>query len=119
MPANLQKLRNLPDGTIYADPNDPDYTVRFKTTSAPKSLNGLKTTNYICEIIVNDSNTVTIGSTDVVDPVSVRVRCSGALESHSRLAAILGNVAAKLSTWAGENVLIGFDPSTPPVDYSA
>jgi hypothetical protein len=118
MATALKKYRQLSDGSVYADPNEPDYSVRFKTTSAPKSLNGLKTTNYITEIIVNDLNDVTISGQGAVDPVSIRIRVSGAVESHARMGAILQNVAGSCATWVGENVLLGFDPVTAPVDYT-
>lgn len=110
----LSLYRQTSDGSIYADPTEPDYTVRFKTVSAPKSVSGQKTVNYITEIIVNDNNNVSIAGVGAVDPVSVRIRVSGCIESQSRLNAIVASVAASLPTWAGEHVFTGFGPGTPP-----
>lgn len=112
---DLSLYRQLVDGSVFADPTEPDYTVRFKTTSAPKSVSGQKTTNYITEIIINDNNDVTVGGVGAVDPVSVRVRVSGCLESQARVNAIVTSVAGQLSAWAGEHVLTGFLPTTKPL----
>lgn len=113
---NTQLLRQLSDGAIYADPADPDFSVRFKTTSAPKSLNGISTTNRITEIIINDLSEVTVGSATGIDPLSVRLRVSGSVESHARLVELVNSLGGKLSTWTGQNVLKGFPPSTVPVN---
>jgi len=74
--------------------------------------------NYITEIIVNDSNEVTIGSTTATDPLSVRIRASGSIESQDRLKAILISIASQLTAWTTENALLGFEPSTVPLNPS-
>lgn len=112
---NMSLFRQNADGAVYADPNAPDCTVRFKTTSAPKSLNGQKTTNYITEVIINDDVNVTVGGNPVVDQVSIRIRVSGSKESQTRIASLLAAYAAQLPGWSGEHVFIGFTPATPPV----
>jgi hypothetical protein len=116
---NTQLLRQLPDGPVFADPTDPSYTVRFKTTTSPKSLNGAATTNFITEIIVNDNNDVTVGLVDAVDALSVRFRVSGSFESMDRLAEIFNGIAGQVSSWTSENVLAGFTPTTLPINPHA
>lgn len=101
-------------GLTYASPSDPDFTIRFKTNVSNKVLGGSQIPNYLNEIIVNDMNSVTIGSGDVNDPVSVRVRTSGTLLSRTKIAEILTELADKLVTWEAENVFIGFEPTTLP-----
>lgn len=113
---NTKLLRQLPDGVIYADPANPNFTVRFKTTSQPKSLNGLSTTNRISEIIYNDLNEVTIGAATGIDPLSVRLRVSGSVESHDRLVEIINGLAGQVATWNSQDVLKGFTPTTVPVN---
>lgn len=112
--ATLKLLQQLNDGQVYADPADPGFTTRFKTTSAQKSLNGQRTTNYVSEIIINDDHTVVIGSQSVVDAVSVRLRVSGAVESMARIKEIVNNLGAQLQDWTDEDVFIGFAPTTVP-----
>ena len=110
----LQVLKTEPTGVVYADPTETDLNVRFKHTSRAKSLSGEHTTNHVTEIIVNDDNTVTIGGSDVVDALSVRVRVSGCPESVTRLADLLGLVAAGLVQWNTKHVFVGFPPTTAP-----
>lgn len=101
-------------GVTYANPTDPDFRVRFKTTSSQKSLNGVSVMNFVTEIIVNDNVPVTLGNTSANDPVAVRIRVSGSLASAARRDAILKSIAAQLGTWTNENVFAGFEPATAP-----
>lgn len=103
-------------GPTYADPSDPDFTVRFKTTSGRKNLNGISVDNYITEIIVNDLYSVESGSNSATDALAVRVRVSGSSLSHDRLKEILAGLASQLATWGNENVLLGFEPQTAPIN---
>lgn len=117
MATEATQLRSqLPEGPIYADPLKPDFTVRFKTTSAAKSLNGVRTENYITEIILNDSNSVTIGNVNAIDAVSVRLRVSGSAQSMTRVKAIVDNLGTQLAEWTDEKVLLGFNPTTAPTN---
>lgn len=112
---DLQLYSQQSNGVTYADPLNPNMTVRFKTTSAPKMLDGMRTQNYVTEIVSNDIHNVTIGSVTVPDALSVRIRVSGSVQSHARLARMLRDLAVKFDTaWASENILVGFPPSTPP-----
>lgn len=113
---SLQLYSQQQNGVIYANPADPDFQVRFKHSAQPKLLDGVRTTNYITEIIATDLNSVTVGSKNLNDAVSVRVRVSGAIESMDRLKEILSNMASQLPVWAAENVLTGFQPTTAPID---
>lgn len=112
---NLQLYSRLPNGDVWADPIDPDYTVRFKTNAQPKVLDGMKTTNYVTEIIVNDNGKVSVGGLSVSDARSVRIRTSGAIESIADLKAMCSDACNQLvSAWLAENVLTGFPVTTPP-----
>lgn len=77
--STLKLYSQQPNGVTYADPAKPGMTVRFKTTSAPKMLDGQRTTNYVTEIVANDTNDVTLGSKTVPDALSIRIRVSGAV----------------------------------------
>lgn len=112
--SSTQVQRRLSDGVVYSDPADPSYTVRFKTASAPKSLSGNRTTNYVTEIIVNDNNGVSVNGVNTVDAVSIRIRVSGAKESMTRIKAILADISGQVPTWNTEHVLEGFEPTTAP-----
>lgn len=101
-------------GVTYADPAKPDMTVRFRFSTTTKQLNGVSVPNYATEIIANDNNPITVGSVSAQDALSVRVRCSGALESKARLRDILTSIGAALAQWETENVMQGFRPSTAP-----
>lgn len=106
-------------GSTFADPTDPNFTVRFKTNSGRKNLNGLSVDNYITEIIVNDLAPVVSGSVSATDALAVRVRISGSSLSHDRLKKIVGGLAAQLPAWTNENVILGFTPTTIPVNPAA
>lgn len=113
--SNTQVLTRDANGVTFANPADPDYRVRFKTTTSNKSLNGVSVPNYITEIIVNDTVGVTVGTISANDAVAVRVRVSGSIASIDRRKAILKSIAGQLSAWADENVLSGFEPVTAPL----
>lgn len=112
----LQLYSQQSNGVTYCDPAKPDMTVRFKTTSAPKVIDGVKVQNYITEIAANDVNVVASGAVNASDALSVRIRTSGSLQSHSRLKQMLLDLVAKVDAWETENVLIGFNPGTPPIN---
>lgn len=114
--SNTQVLTRDAYGVTYADPAEPDFTVRFKTNRTLKGLNGVNVDNYLTEVIVNDRNEVTIGSVTANDPLSVRVRVSGSIESMARLKEIVTSIATQLDTWGNENVFLGFEPVTVPVN---
>lgn len=103
-------------GTIYADPAEPDFSVRFKTSNSTKNLNGLKVDNYITEIIINDNEEITVGNVTANDAIAVRLRVSGSSKSQTRLKAILASLASQIPTWGSENVLLGFEPVTVPLN---
>lgn len=117
--ANTKLFRQLSDGAVFADPADSNYTVRFKTATSQKSLNGVTVDNHISEIIVNDLHGVTIGSTSATDALSVRIRVSGGDISKARLYEILLGIAGQLPDWVSENVFEGFTPTTVPVNPHA
>lgn len=110
----LRLLRSDTTGVTYADPAKPDFQIRFKTTQANKSLNGLPVANYATEIIVTDSNPVTIGSVTAKDAISVRIRVSGTVNSAARLESVISMLTSHLDAWVDEDVLAGFSPTTIP-----
>lgn len=112
--SQTQILTRDANGVTFANPTDPDFRVRFKTTSSQKSLNGVSVMNFVTEIIVNDNVPVELGKTSANDPVAVRIRVSGSLASATRRNAILKSIASQLGTWADENVFAGFEPKTAP-----
>lgn len=114
--SNTQLLSHDASGVTFADPMKPSFTVRFKTTRNAKSLNGVSTDNYLHEIIINDTNQVSIGAQSANDALSVRIRISGSIESKARLMAIVNSTAAQLPAWSGENVFVGFEPTTLPIN---
>lgn len=113
MTFKVQKTENT--GVVYAEPTDPDQTVRLKHSAQAKSLNGVQVTNQVTEIIVADNYGVTIGAVEAVDAVSLRVRISGSLQATARKKALLTALLATLDNWADEDVLSGFNPTTVPV----
>lgn len=114
--STLQLYSQQTNGVTYCDPNDPDMTVRFKTTSSQKVLDGKKVINYITEIAANDNVAIDVGGAQVIDANSVRIRTSGALQSAPRLQQMLLDLAAKVEAWGTEKVFLGFKPSTLPVN---
>lgn len=104
-------------GVTFSDPSSVSgFSVRFKTASARKTIDGLLLQNSMTEIIVADTNQVTVGAKTVNDPLSIRVRVSGAVNSAARVKAILASIAGQLPTWGNEDVFLGFEPVTVPVN---
>lgn len=112
-PATKIKTRDA-YGVTYSAPTDPELSVRFKTNVSTKSIGGVTLQNYLSELIINDLNEVAVGGSTANDPVSVRLRISGALESRARVAEMLAELALHLNTWESEDVFIGFEPNTAP-----
>lgn len=112
-PATKVKTRDA-FGVTFSAPSDPELSVRFKTNVSTKSIGGVTLQNYLNEIIINDLNLVTVGANSANDPISIRLRTSGALESRARMAELLTELAAKINTWEAEDVFIGFEPVTSP-----
>lgn len=115
MPTTLSVKSQENAGVTYADPAKPDTTVRFRFSSTVKQLNGVSVPNYATEIIVNDNNSITVGSVSAQDALSIRIRVSGTLLSKTRLRQLLTSAATQLGTWETENVMQGFRPATAPV----
>lgn len=113
--STLKVLKSEATGVVYADPQKPDFQVRFKTTNGQKGLNGVTVQNYVAEIIYTDNNPVALGSVSAQDAVSVRLRVSGSQASEARLDVILKSLAAQLPEWVDENVFVGFAPESAPV----
>lgn len=111
-----QALTRDANGVTFADPTDPDFTVRFKTKRSSKGLNGINVENYLTEIIINDDHDIKKGDVSAVEALSVRIRVSGSASSMPRLEAILASIAGQIPAWSDENVLLGFEPTTVPVN---
>lgn len=106
-------------GIVYAEPTDPDQTVRVKHSSQVKNLGGISVTNQVTEIVVNDAYSVVVaGDTSALDAVSIRVRVSGSLQATARKKALLTALLSTLDNWADEDVLSGFNPVSVPVSVA-
>lgn len=117
--ANLRLLTRQQNGVTYANPEDPNYQVRFKTSIGRKSISGITVDNYITEVIISDLNTVQIGTASINDALSVRIRVSGSGASRARLGKILDALAKDITKWNSEGVLAGFEPATVPTTPEA
>lgn len=102
------------NGVTFANPADPDFTIRFKNTRSRKTLNGVSIDNYVEEIVINDLVPVSLDKVSANDSISIRIRVSGTAQSHERVKAILKSVAAQIPSWADGNVALGFEPTVAP-----
>jgi hypothetical protein len=105
-----------PNGQTYADRLQPQFTVRLRTDTAPKSLNGNQTVNYASEVVINDVHPLQVGDLPVTDALSVRLRVSGSRESMGRLKSMLQALIQTIPQWNDEDVWLGFPPTTAPVN---
>lgn len=112
---SLKLLRSDATGVTYADPTDPNMSVRFRNAATTKSLSGVPVQNYATEIIYNDDFAITVSGVNAQDAISVRLRVSATKESAARVKKILTSMAAQLDEWADEAVFVGFNPDTVPV----
>ena len=115
MPQTLKIKTRDSYGVTFADPTDPNYSVRFKSTSGKKKIGNINADNYVTEIIYSDLNAVSLNTETANDTLSVRLRISGTGMSMTQLKQIVSDLAAQVDTWASEDVFTGFDPATPPV----
>lgn len=113
--ATLKLLSQDGTGVTYADPTDRNCTVRFKSNTSSKSLNGVTVDNHTTEIIYNDGVDVVVSGVNASDALSVRLRTSGAAASAARLIEILDSMKAQITVWNNEGVFAGFPPTTAPV----
>jgi len=113
--ATLQLLKTEPTGLVFSDPAVPGLTIRFRNTSSMKTLNGVSVKNLMAEIICNDANSVTVGGVAAIDPVSIRIRVSGAAESATRIGVLLEALRDQIDNWNSEHFFQGFNPTTAPV----
>lgn len=114
---DLQKFRQDAQSVTYKDPLDPKYTFRDKSTSAPKTIDGIRATNLVKEFIVNDSPRVASDLTSELfaDPISVRLKLSGSPNSVAHVARIVADLNDQVQTWlTAENAMLGFELVTVP-----
>lgn len=111
----FRKLRSDASSITYADPANPDLTVRVKQSSSTKNLGNSSIPNITTEIIINDLFDVTVGSEAFPEALSVRTKVSGSYLSKTQKKALVGLMTACLTAWANEDVLDGFEPATVPV----
>lgn len=112
---SMKIIQQHNNGQTWADPSDPNSTIRFKTTANPKILDGQRTTNYVTEIIFNKTKAVEVGGKTTPDALSVRFRFSGALQSQGEVAAMATQLASQLAVWVDEGTLTGFPVETAPL----
>lgn len=113
MTFKVQKTEN--SGIVYADPSDPDLTVRVKHTSSVKTLGQSQVQNQVTEVVVGDLHSITVGGNTSADALSIRLRVSGSTQSHARKKALLQALNETMDVWVTEDVLQGFNPTTVPV----
>jgi len=107
--ATLQLLRRENSGVVYANSSNPSQTVRFRNTTSNKTLNGVSVKNHLLEIIYNENKEITVATgVNALDPISVRIRISGAAASETQLGVLLASAAAQINTWVGQHVVLGF-----------
>lgn len=114
MPTPLVLKSSGNNEQVYSLSTDPDLTVRFKHTENKKVLNGVSVTNYVTDVIINDANDVTVSGVSANDALSIRLRVSGTKESAARIATLLSMLSSGVTTWPGQAVFVGFQPTTVP-----
>ena len=117
--SNLALYRREDNGYVYRDPLNPSFQVRIKATSQQKTVDGVRATNLVNEIIATDAFNTTsdINNDPFADPLSVRLKLSGSPKSVTRLAAILRSLADQADIWVTqEHSMLGFEISTLPVN---
>lgn len=115
--ASLKLLNRQSNGVTYANPQDVNYTVRFKHSKSMKTLAGVSMANHVAEIIVSDVHTVSPATNaSANDALSLRIRISGSEVSAERLQKIVASIGPQLSKWVTEGVFVGFEPTTLPTD---
>lgn len=117
--SNTKLLSHDANGVTFADPTDPDFTVRFKTTRNRKLLNSMPVDNFIHEIIVSDLNEVEVKGQAAVDTLAFRIRVSGSSLSRDRMIAVLKSIVGQVPDWVDSDTIFGFEPSIVPINPTA
>lgn len=114
--SSTQFFKNTPKGIIFADPAKPDYRVRFDHSELTKKVGAGVTSTHITEIRINDSHDITVDGVAGADNIAISLRVSAAPESKARVKQILAELGLKAPVWSNENVFVGFQPTTLPVN---
>lgn len=117
--SSTQFFRNTPKGIIFADPAKSDYRVRFDHSELPKKVGTSNTLTHITEIRINDANDIIVDGVAGTDNIAISLRVSAAPESKARVKSILTQLGLQAPVWSDENVLVGFQPTTLPVNPTA
>lgn len=117
--STLALFRREDAGNVYRDPANPSFQVRIKATSQQKTVDAIRSTNLVQEIIVTDAfqTASDINGESFADPLSVRIKLSGSPNSVPRLAQILHSVADQAELWmTSEHSMLGFEITTMPIN---
>lgn len=95
-------------GITFEDALNPNSTIRFSRTIAPKTVDGLRLTNVRSDVVVlrqsDPRGTACVDCTTVLEPLSARLILSGstanALNTEKALATLLNAV------WSNRTVLL-------------
>lgn len=117
----LKVYRREVGSVLYKDPSDLAFTVRLKQSTQTKTIDRVRASNNILEIILNDIKGVTSDLTGeaFADPQSIRVKFSGAPASRDSLKAKFTWLAENVGTWLDEGAMEGFEVSSIPNSFGA
>lgn len=109
-------------GLRWADPSNPNLTVRLLQQSSGKTAGGFTVANHRTTLILNDVVDISPNGVDVVqETLSVKIILSGSSLSESLLHHYVSSLAGQLTTWRDGSttpttypVLKGFIPSSDP-----
>lgn len=110
----MQVCTRSEKGITYSDPTMPECTVVVKTTRGKKKIQGNVLTNYVTEVILNDTIPLTVNGITNTDTVSFRVRMSSDKESMWRMKELARALITQLDDWLNQNVVLGFELREPP-----
>lgn len=117
--SKLKVYRREVGSVLYKDPLDLAYTVRLKQSTQTKTIDRVRSSNNVLEVILNDVSTVTSDLTGeaFADPQSIRVKFSGSPASRAQLKAKFLWLATTVDVWLDEGAMEGFEVSTIPNSF--
>lgn len=111
----MRVLSRSATDVTFADPTDPNCTIRVKRSGGVKKIGPLSVDNNVTEVISNDTVTLSEGGTILGDDaISVRMRISGSARSKSRLLRLMNMTIAYVEALEDDGVFEGFEPTATP-----
>lgn len=111
---NYRKL-SVADGKLrYAHPSEITHTINVSVASAPKSAGPIALTNSKFDYVENYQATVTNGTDNAKEQISIRISTSGSTQNAASTKAAVAQAFANYMAMVEDKALEGYIPEVVP-----